>query len=238
MTESAPPMLPYQTPPGAGLYRPQRFRPLWGLGASLMTVIAAAMVASVLQSIFLFRQIDMLKLDKGGTPVPMSQARFNDVCVNGTGRAVLFLSLAGIVLWIVWFYNAYANLPLLAAAPTKHAKGWAIGGYFVPFLNLVRIPDMVSETWKSSDPNGSSGTALVLFWWLSWIITGMIVQAAQGMFTTTLGARPDLDSFIGGSWVFIMGNACRLLAGVLALVIVGGISSRQSRKWMLVERRS
>lgn len=62
------------------------------------------------------------------------------------GKIYLLLTLVNAIVFIMWFHRAYKNLancgrPSLAS----WGPGWAIGGWFVPFLNLVRPVQIAQE---------------------------------------------------------------------------------------------
>lgn len=66
--------------------------------------------------------------------------------VDGIYMVYLFMILLNAIFFISWFYRAYWNLencgwPRL----TQFGSGWAIGSWFVPFLNLVRPVRMAYE---------------------------------------------------------------------------------------------
>jgi hypothetical protein len=86
----------------------------------------------------------------------------------------------------------------------------------------------MSETWKASEA-GAAGGVLVLGWWLSWIVCGVVGRVGDVIVTPTPGERPNLDSLINGSWVYLASDCLRILAGVLAILIVIKISGAQTR---------
>ena len=70
-----------------------------------------------------------------------------------------------------WFYRVYANLQSFGLRRLEYSPGWAIGGFFVPFLNFVRPYEIADEIWSWSfpaSPDGripSKGTVPVKLWW-------------------------------------------------------------------------
>jgi hypothetical protein len=50
------------------------------------------------------------------------------------------------------FRRAYRNLPALGAESPRFSSGWAVGAWFVPFLNLVRPKQIMDDIWRASDP--------------------------------------------------------------------------------------
>ncbi|QYO65100.1 DUF4328 domain-containing protein [Leptolyngbya sp. 7M] len=48
------------------------------------------------------------------------------------------VGIATIVLFLVWLYRAHKNLFSLKPTHLDFSPGWAVGWWFIPFLNLVR----------------------------------------------------------------------------------------------------
>ncbi|HMA36213.1 MAG TPA: DUF4328 domain-containing protein [Chloroflexia bacterium] len=82
-----------------------------------------------------------------GTVSKSNQALFGQF-----GGAV---GLAAGVLFLIWIYRAHRNLPALGAACLKYSPGWAVGGFFVPFVSLVLPFRVMAEIWKASQPEGN-----------------------------------------------------------------------------------
>ena len=58
------------------------------------------------------------------------------------------LVIATGVAFLVWFSRAYRNLDALDL-PRRYGTGWAIGGWFVPFLNFARPKQVADDIWAS-----------------------------------------------------------------------------------------
>ncbi len=72
------------------------------------------------------------------------------------------------------FLRAYANGPALGLHDPRFGKGWAIGAWFVPILNLFRPKQIANDIWRGSDsalPAHASDswynrpTPVLLAWW-------------------------------------------------------------------------
>jgi len=235
VTNPDSPTLAYHTPQGAGLYSAPRFRSVHGVGIALITIIACATIISLVQGVLLYLQVGLIESIKGGAQVTAAQVQTNDLRVSAAVRLSLLMILTGMVVWLIWFYRAYSNLPFLTGRPAEHSKGWAIGAYFVPFLNLVRVPNMLSETWKGSDPVGASGGVFIVLWWLAWIASGILSRVAEMTMEASAAGPPDLDSLIAGSWMFLVCAGFEVISGILAITIVAGICVRQRRKAVIVQ---
>ena len=53
-----------------------------------------------------------------------------------TVQEIVLVLAAG--LFLSWFFLAYSNLQKLGVRDHRFSNGWALGSWFVPFLNLVR----------------------------------------------------------------------------------------------------
>lgn len=107
------------------------------------------------------------------------------------------------VLVIVWSWKAHKATAGLGAGPRRWAAGWAIGGWFIPFANLV-IPKLVlSETERIAttpragrriavDWHGRKVSALGTAWWVLFVISALLVS-----WSGTLNSERDV--VVGGS---------------------------------------
>jgi hypothetical protein len=132
------------------------------------------------------------------------------------------------VFFLVWVYRAYKNLKALGATDLNYSPGWAIGGFFVPILNIVRPYQVISEIWKASayKARRSRGASwlyeptpiFITAWWGLWLFSGffdllsatLIFGLEQG--NVVSAARYRILSYIANI-------ACAALAGAVVLKI-------------------
>jgi uncharacterized protein DUF4328 len=160
------------------------------------------------------------------------------------GLLAFGIGIATTVVFLVWLYYASSNLPAFGYAPTeiKYSPGWAIGSFFVPFVNLV-VPFLaISELWQKSDvveetPGGSWQTGSILttdrpqssgpppffpMWWLFWITSGFFANfAAINIFLRM--SRTALAA------IGLLAGILRLAAAGLAIMVVREIDRRQTQ---------
>lgn len=93
--------------------------------------------------------------------------------IDNVGLALILLQvgllLVAGVLMIIWLYRAHAS-DRMNAAWLQHGSGWAIGGWFVPILNLWRPYQMVRDVERGAT-SGRSSSAVVGLWWAGWLGT-------------------------------------------------------------------
>jgi hypothetical protein len=156
-------------------------------------------------------------------------------------RLALFLVVSlTAVSFLAWIYRAHKNLRALGATDLKYSPGWAIGWFFIPFLNLVRPYQVVSEIWRASagETRWSDGAAwtyaetpiFIAVWWGSWLTLGIL--DSLGAFTVfgALGADRLLVAIRYRIFYDIVGVA----SAALAIAVVRNINARQEGAHRLI----
>lgn len=73
----------------------------------------------------------------------------------GLGLIYLVVYIATIVIFLMWLYRSYENLPTLEYPGTELVilRGWAVVSFFIPFVSLVVPYRAMRELWTKSLPN-------------------------------------------------------------------------------------
>lgn len=154
---------------------------------------------------------------------------------------LLFVSTG--IFFMIWFRLAYKNLRGLGIRGQSYSPGWAIGYFFVPFLNLVRPYEIAQEIWKGSQPPGEveddpsdwkkrPRSGAILAWWLTWLLANILANA-QFRILDTPNFRPD--QLKPGFMLGIASHVASFIAGVLLIGIMGSIVRRQEESWVAIE---
>ncbi len=85
------------------------------------------------------------------------------------------------VVFLMWFFNAATGAQALHI-PSRRSPGWAIGGWFIPIVNLW----FPYQSAKGLLPPGDPGLTLVKRWWAWWIATQIMGFVVIG---TAFGPR-------------------------------------------------
>jgi hypothetical protein len=86
------------------------------------------------------------------------------------------------VFFIRWFRRAYANLGRIGVR-TIYEEGWAAGFWFVPFINLVRPHEIMTEIWNKTQLQLNKSTIVsssIVNWWWGLYITKNVVGTIAG----------------------------------------------------------
>jgi hypothetical protein len=202
------------------------------MGALVLTMIMAfAAVVSGLMEVQLISQMI------NGEFVTIGEAEANDNREAVVGALQVVPLIATAVLFLVWIHRAHRNLPALNASGLKYSPGWAVGGWFIPIMNLWRPYQVTAEIWKASDPESVdpegqtwqmvSVSPLLRWWWAFWIIGGVI-----GWFSLRFVFQEpeDLELLRMQSLAEVAADAMGIVTAVLAMLVVAHIDARQEEK--------
>lgn len=171
---------------------------VFGLAATLAANVAHGLLYSHLRSNW--KQID--------DPEPLVRLE------TAVGHALLASAVLGGIAFLFWFRRAYGNAHALGLQG-RHGLGWAVGGWFVPFLNLVRPGQIAIEMWAHAGRDRVGGTSTVAIWWMAFLI---------GNFSSSIGARliasESEPMTLLGLEILLASDAVTVLAAILAIVIV------------------
>jgi F0F1-type ATP synthase assembly protein I len=81
------------------------------------------------------------------------------------------------ILFIVWLHRIVRRLVVVRPGVVRHSPGWAIGAWFVPFLNLVRPKQIVDDCWRATVPTDDWDKEPPMWfhvWWALWLATNFM----------------------------------------------------------------
>lgn len=153
-----------------------------------------------------------------------AQATTYDVGAVVAALTLIPLHLSLLVVLIIWLFQAHRS-DRMDPARLEHRSGWAIGGWFVPILNLWRPYQMVEDVRLGSQGSFGASSNLVLGWWLS-VVGGTI---AERVVASVLSGAPATGSgafsaFARANLVDVVGSALWVAASVLGILVVRSIT--------------
>jgi hypothetical protein len=168
--------------------------------------------------------------------VTVSDVSDADSQAGGAVGLLQFGLLATGIVWIIWQFR-YAKNAQALRGNYGLAPGWAIGGWFIPFGNLVLPQLQLLQAAKASDPNlpvgqpAASGTApsSLIAWWVAYDLAGLLFGIGSVMRPNKDDFNFDLDRFVRADRVSAFACMLYIAAAVLAIVMVRALSDRQTR---------
>jgi hypothetical protein len=158
----------------------------------------------------------------------LHEAQRADDLVGAASIAMLSLILMAGIVFIVWQWRTAKNAVSLGRIGARYGPGWSIGGWFIPFGNLVIPVQIMQDLWRSADPQSSPDdwrsaprSALVGWWWAAFIVAGLIsrTSSVDGSSLSDLQAAETRAT---------IGAAVAAVAAILAVAVVRSITARQA----------
>lgn len=182
----------------------------------LFQIFAGLLALSIASDFFEYRLLSTMH-----TGVPdMDAVNANDIRQGLIGIVLILMHILGAVFFIRWFRRAYYNLHAAGTRGLQFDEGWAAGGWFVPFLNLVRPYHIMREVWTETNQqvgNGYVPNAKIGPWWGCFLLGGIIGNSSARL---AMGADADLDDFLLADALNMISSALLIGALVLAIRII------------------
>ncbi|MET7906839.1 DUF4328 domain-containing protein [Streptomyces avermitilis] len=238
-----PGALPTAPPLGAApLYAPVG-QPSWlrspvGLGkatAALLGVVIAADVFAVAADFTMYDVSGALADGELGAGT-QHKADSADALYAAAGVAQVVALIATMIVFLVWFYRVRVNAEVFAPDRQSKSRGWAIGGWFVPVVNLWFPRRIALDIWDASGPDAlwdgdlavapRPSHARVNAWWTVWVVSLLADRAASTAYRKAETA-PEIQKAAGQ---MLFSDVVDMVAAVLAILFVLRLTRMQDEK--------
>lgn len=158
-------------------YRTLQSRTIWLCRLLYLSVVldVISLVSNGYQRMVLQQAVDG---SYESTEALQASAEASDLWQRLIGISTLALMLVIFVLAGIWIYRASANLRSFGASRLPTSPGWAVGWYFIPFANLLKPFQAMSEIWRASTAplqwEQAATPPLLRLWWALWLINGFL----------------------------------------------------------------
>jgi heme/copper-type cytochrome/quinol oxidase subunit 2 len=208
-------------------------RSVQGLGIALYALFALLIVTDVVTIWLAMRRRALFELILTTGDWTFQELDRSDEISEMVALFQFAVYVAVLVVWLVWFYRAYVNAELYGLV-LRYSKGWAIGAWFAPFLNVLRPKEIADDIARASDPDVpfSQRTVarlakhpLITVWWVAYLID---IAGSQLWSNVAWNEEPGAQPTI----IFreIVMTVIDIVAAVLAVLVVRLITHRQEQK--------
>jgi hypothetical protein len=223
---------------------PFREQPVEKLGRGLQILLAVIGVLGAINDIWLWSQLRngsfVLHMPPQGSFG--QRAYLSGSQLSSIGIIVQPVSLATIVVWLIWQHHATSNLWARGYRDLHIRPGWAVGWWFIPFANFVMPCVAMVELDRRSTADGSPRpvSPLVGAWWAVYIGGSLVVTIGlfsalwSGLVDVFGGANRDQTVFdltslahTAAPWLLAFGILSAVSAG-LAIAVVRRITEAQT----------
>jgi hypothetical protein len=134
------------------------------------------------------------------------------------------------IVFIIWFHRTRVNAELFDPTGHRKSRGWSIGGWFVPIVNLWFPKQIANDVWRASTPWGANPARGVLnAWWVLWVISA-VTSSLASVFTSgtdTIDSQQELDDAQREVSMTLISDLVGIAAAILALLYVRRLTQRQ-----------
>jgi len=206
------------------------------LRSELVTAFFGALV--VVSVVSALSAYSIVHFAQGITPGdPSNQARADALDERESLIAIVNVGtwIACVVAFLMWFYRAYKNLQSAGYKDLRFTPGWAIGGFFVPILNLARPFQIMKDVCEGSaflaqDARSRAWTSISLgvhaAWWWALFLSDSAFGNAVGRY---MAKAEELDEIVIAEWLDFASSLYTILAAVVALLLVRRLTELQER---------
>ncbi|WP_436774138.1 DUF4328 domain-containing protein [Yinghuangia sp. YIM S09857] len=228
--------------------QPARHWQLWqiksvgGLATALYALLGVTTAATVVLAVAAFRRAGLVEDfadDPFGSVTLAELESADDFVIAAALFHVVLLTATGVV-FVIWFFRARKNVELFGLHQPSLGRGWAIGGWVCPAVNLWFPARIAHDIWKGSDAwRGSrdSGklfgrSVLITCWWVlfmgMWALTEFsdLMAGSDG----ERDSADDMDDFVFADRLSGTAELLMALSGVFAIMLVRRITALQNER--------
>ncbi|MET9296820.1 DUF4328 domain-containing protein [Streptomyces sp. NPDC003077] len=214
------------TPATASPAGAEQPRVVTGAATTATVLIALALVREVLVSVANWRLYFTAHDYLTGRA---TNADLEAVDTDGLAKLVSWPSflvmIAAGVAFLVWLWRARINAELMSgAAAHRRSRGWVVGGWIGPVVNLWVPYQVVSDIWRASAPRRPVRLAPVNAWW-ALFAAAIVVRPIQWRMSSTFDSERDVLANANMSTLL---TVLYVGAGVLVVLIVRRITAWQT----------
>ena len=150
------------------------------------------------------------------------------------GAIQFLLYVLVFILFLVWFRRMYRNLGALGVRFLRYRPGWAIGGWFVPILNLFRPKQILNDVWRATEPGlGPSMhsppkevpvVGYITAWWALFLVNKILNRAASR------DGAAGIDAALNSLNLFRTLDFLFIVEALLLITVVRSVSRRQESR--------
>ncbi|MFJ9761127.1 DUF4328 domain-containing protein [Streptomyces sp. NPDC101149] len=166
-------------------------------------------------------------LANGGASGVGERAERADSLYSSVGLLQTSVLLTCVVVFLCWFHRVRVNAEVFS--PFGHAKkrGWAIGAWFVPIVNLWFPRRITLDIWDASSPwDTPRSHGLVDAWWTLWLLS--VLTNRSGSFAYR--SADTAEEIRGAVRQVLVADVVDAAAAVLAILVVLRLTRMQHEK--------
>ncbi|WP_020134459.1 DUF4328 domain-containing protein [Streptomyces sp. 351MFTsu5.1] len=133
----------------------------------------------------------------------------------------LYVMTLATVLFLVWLVRSRSAAQELSPGAPVPSRGWTIGAWFIPVVNLFVPRRLVLDIGRASSPawERKRGTTLVNLWWAAWVAHAAVLVVAGRLAPGSMAALVVAEALM---------LAAAVLLGLVIERVTGALPGRAS----------
>ena len=204
-----------------------RLRSPAGLGLATAVLLGLAVVADLFACVADLGEMNVAQdlVADGPDADLIRRAHHADALYAAAGITQGVLLVATMVVYLCWLWRVRVNAEVFVPHGHRLKRGWVIGGWFCPIVNLWFPRRIVLDSWTASVPPGARvRTAPVNAWWALWLI-GLILSRPASTQYDKAHTPAELADAVR---LMLASDAIDAAAGILAIVVVVHLTRMQA----------
>ena len=156
------------------------------------------------------------------------------------GQVVLQIQMtllaATAIAFMTWLYRCRANLRAFGTRHLRYPRSWAVVGFLIPVVTLVRPNQVIREVWQASDPSATGPVdwktvkppLLLQAWWATFVTFLVFKILAWWMMWS---ATYDLSRLQIADGVLLLADFLAAVSVTLVYFVIDHITDAQQAKW-------
>jgi preprotein translocase subunit SecG len=203
--------------------------PLTSLAIAVRVLLAATIMATVALLPVLLEQRSTMQDFVAGSAT-LGDARNADRAASTVSNVATACFLLTAVVYLVWFYRARTNVEHYDPQFQRRSVGWALGGwlpivsFWVPYQVTTDILLDSRQSLRARADVWRRPFGVVQAWWAAWLARYVFFLAERSAPSHTPHQFENLKLIEMG------GALTQIVAGVLAILVVGAITNAQRER--------
>jgi hypothetical protein len=160
-------------------------------------------------------------LDRGAD-FTFTEATRQDHRVQGAATASLLTFLVTAAVFITWFARVVRKLHASRPGEFRFGPGWAIGGWFIPFFNLVQPKLMLNDAWRAAVDRRERVPLVFHLWWAAYLLGQITSGTGRALGNDSIN---DPHMLVTGDRIWAAGEAILIVAAFLGIVVVARLDA-------------
>jgi hypothetical protein len=210
-------------------------RRLSGLTLATAALIAVVVVLDIVSTWTTWNAYALVKDYVSGTGTTTTDLAEADDTIATVARYFLLALAAAGVLFIIWLWQARANAEQLCPAPHRRARGWVIGSWICPVVNLWFPYMIVDDVYRASRPTNHpdlmdlrsvQGSGILSLWWTFWLSGAILDRIAVSIWDNAA----NVDALQTAAITETIGSLVTVGAATTVVLIIRQITTWQDSR--------